>query len=182
MWINIEHILKIYPNAKREVLEFINTFMNYIKPDEDNNNPQELLHNLFRSGYCYHFAHMLKVVFNRGEVCWAAPFSHMVWQDINGEVYDVEGIYDGEAQYFIPIRFINAIHPEYVDSYKHLASNVGEWSMEDERESLRILLDIIEQYRTSNSISDKRDYLYFLNVPDDMIDILSEYEETNLFK
>ena len=45
---------------------------------------------------------MLKDVFNRGQVCWAAPFGHMVWVDENGTPYDIEGKYQGEAFYFIP--------------------------------------------------------------------------------
>lgn len=51
----------------------------------------------------------------------------MVWQDTNGEIYAIEGVYDGEAQHFIPIEFISSIHPEYTDGYRNITSNVAEY-------------------------------------------------------
>lgn len=66
----------------------------------------EYTRNLFRNGYCYYFAHMLKQAFRRGEVCWAAPYSHFVWYDEDGTLYDIEGIYNGEAELFIPEHYL----------------------------------------------------------------------------
>ena len=49
---------------------------------------------------------MLKLAFNRGEVCWAAPFGHFVWKDENDVCYDIEGVTISEADYFIPVSYI----------------------------------------------------------------------------
>ena len=49
---------------------------------------------------------MLKTAFNRGEICWAAPFGHIVWVDDDGIPYDVEGVNDSECDYYIPISFL----------------------------------------------------------------------------
>ena len=62
---------------------------------------------LFRTGYCYYFAVMLKDAFNRGKVCAAYPISHFVWVDDNGIPYDIEGIYEGSAEDYIPIEYFN---------------------------------------------------------------------------
>lgn len=70
---------------------------------------------LYHSGYCYHFASILKSAFNRGRLVWMAPFSHMAWEDTDTVVYDCEGKYEGEAFYAIPIDDIG----ENVDSFTH---------------------------------------------------------------
>lgn len=67
----------------------------------------ETIRYLFRSGYCWYFAHILKNAFQGGEVCWAAPFGHFVWEDADGTCYDIEGIYQGEAEEFIPERYLD---------------------------------------------------------------------------
>ena len=85
-----------------DVLEFIDDFLNY----QSDELAYEVLHTQFRSGYCYHFAQILRYTFHRGTVCWAAPFGHIVWKDIDGNIYDIEGLYDGEAFYFIPLEYI----------------------------------------------------------------------------
>ena len=76
-----------------------------------------IMYNTFRAGYCYFFAHMLQDAFQRGTVCLAAPFSHWVWEDVDKQLYDIEGLYQGEAMYFIP-------EEEYtlddIDSFFHL--------------------------------------------------------------
>ena len=50
-----------------EVCTFINTIVH-----------SEEIRNLFMTGYCYHFAHILKATFERGEVCMCFPFGHFV--------------------------------------------------------------------------------------------------------
>ena len=62
-----------------------------------------------------HFAHMLKTVFERGEVCWAAPFSHFCFVDSDGKAYDGGGRYKGETLYMIPERYCD----KFIDAYKH---------------------------------------------------------------
>ena len=66
----------------------------------------ECTRRLFRNGYYYYFAHMLKTAFQRGTVCWTAPFGHFVWKDDNGIAYDIEGVYQGEALYLIPETYM----------------------------------------------------------------------------
>lgn len=78
---------------------------------------QEWLHVHYRYGYCYYFAHMLLAAFNRGEVCWTAPYDHYVWVDTDGQPYDCEGKYQGEYFYLIPEQYIPR---EVIEFCKHL--------------------------------------------------------------
>lgn len=95
--------LRFFQKANKDVLTFIAEFLGCHGTDTSN---VEHLRATFHAGYCYYFAVILKTAFQRGEICWAAPFGHMVWQDIDGMVYDIEGVYDGEAEYFIPYQMI----------------------------------------------------------------------------
>ena len=45
---------------------------------------------------------MLKLAFKRGEVCWAAPYGHMVWVDDDGIPYDISGLDDSDTNDYIP--------------------------------------------------------------------------------
>ena len=45
---------------------------------------------------------MLKLAFKRGEVCWAAPYGHMVWVDDDGIPYDISGVDDSDTNDYIP--------------------------------------------------------------------------------
>lgn len=98
-----------YHLNKCRIKEFLNMdVLNFIadiafKPNCD----AESTRLLFRTGYCYYFAVILKDAFNRGEVCAAYPFSHFVWVDDNGIPYDIEGVYEGESEDFIPLRYFN---------------------------------------------------------------------------
>lgn len=100
-----------WDEGSAEVLTFIDNFMTKAATEEE----QECLRRTFRAGYCYYFAHMLKEAFGRGEVCWAAPFGHMVWVD-DGIPYDVEGAYYGEAEFFIPEKYLG----DAVLAFKHV--------------------------------------------------------------
>lgn len=100
-----------YKTGNKQVLNFIEEFMSYY----DDYNKQEDIRMLFRAGYCYQFAAMLKHTFNRGEIVWCAPFGHICWQDTDGNVYDIEGIYEGEAFYFIPESYLG----EHIKTFKH---------------------------------------------------------------
>lgn len=91
------------PEADPAVLEFITDFVSHAAADEAQ---YEILRSTFRAGYCYYFAHMLELAFNRGCVCWAAPFGHIVWVDTDGVPYDIEGVNFGEQEYHIPERYL----------------------------------------------------------------------------
>ena len=56
----------------------------------------------FMSGYCYYFALIMKEAMQRGTICWACPFSHVVWKDEDGKAYDIDGEYVSDAV-LIPI-------------------------------------------------------------------------------
>lgn len=96
--------------GNKQVLGFIDNFYNSFRGN------QEHLRSLFRSGYCWHFAHVLKSTFNRGEVCWTAPFGHFVWLDIDNIPYDIEGIYFGDAEYFVPEKYLG----DTIKDFQHI--------------------------------------------------------------
>lgn len=74
----------------------------------------ETIWHFFRAGYCYYFAHMIKIAFHRGTVCWAAPLGHFVWCDEDGTPYDIEGIYFGEAEEFIPEEYLGDMIKDFL--------------------------------------------------------------------
>ena len=99
------------PKANPQVIYFIADILYHMGNDNT-----ETIRTLFHSGYCLYFAEMLKTAFNRGEVCWAAPFGHFVWKDDNDVCYDIEGVTISEADYFIPVSFLgNAL-----DDFRHV--------------------------------------------------------------
>lgn len=103
--------LKIEPKANTEILEFINHFVNF--DDQD-------VHNRFVNSYCYYFAKMLEIAFPAGTVCWAVPFGHLVYV-FDKIPYDITGVYDGEADEFIPEKYLgNAIN-----DFKHNNTDVA---------------------------------------------------------
>ena len=70
--------------------EFINKFKccNNKLDDDD----VGTIETLFDSGYCYHFALILKQVFPSGRIYLAWPCAHIVF-GINGKYYDINGEY-----------------------------------------------------------------------------------------
>lgn len=57
----------------------------------------EIIWQTFTAGYCYYFAVMLKDAFQRGEICWCAPYGHICWVDDNGVPYDISGVCDSNV-------------------------------------------------------------------------------------
>ena len=98
-----------------EVLRFITRFYSNVGSNSDN---QEILRQQFRGGYCYYFAHMLKLAFSRGEVCWCAPFGHFCWVDTDRKPYDCEGYYYGEADYLIPEHYLGEALNDFLHTDK----------------------------------------------------------------
>lgn len=110
-------------NPKTDVEHWINKFFEHqvlgIYNETygiDKSDIAEGIHSHYRSGYCYFFAHMLKAAFNRGQVCWAVPTSHVCFMDEDGIVYDCDGKYSGEAYDMIPEKYCGNI----LEGYKHL--------------------------------------------------------------
>lgn len=122
----IENGLKLNPKADRDVLAFIQGF--YANGD---------IRDTFMNGYCYYFAHMLKQAFNKGEVCWTVGIGHIVWV-YNGIPYDVEGVYSGSANEFIPEEYLG----EAINDFKRVP-NIRFNATEEDIEA------IIENYRNS---------------------------------
>lgn len=92
----IDDQLAMDPNASAEVLGFIDNFLGE-DPDES-----EIIRHKFRAGYCWHFAHILQATFGMGICCLTFPFGHFVWFGKDWIPYDIEGVYMGEADCFIP--------------------------------------------------------------------------------
>lgn len=105
----------LHEQKDNEVLRFIDRFYRNVG---DNPDSQEILRHQFRSGYCYYFAHILKIAFGRGEVCWCAPFGHFCWVDDDGCPYDCEGYYYGEVDYLIPEYFLGEALNDFLHTDK----------------------------------------------------------------
>ena len=97
-----------------DVLNFIEQFLSHGNSDE----ADEILKNQFNAGYCYYFAVMLKAAFNRGEVCWCAPYGHMCWVDNDGTPYDIYGLCISEADYFIPVSYLGDCLNDFLHTNK----------------------------------------------------------------
>lgn len=124
----IEEQKRYYSDANETVLEFIAEFSHRGSPYIEVEKSYEAIRSTFRAGYCYYFAHMLKLAFDRGCVCWTAPFSHIVWVDTDGIPYDIEGVYAGEADYFIPEDYIQ----DSIWTFKHIPNSDGQIRDADE--------------------------------------------------
>lgn len=100
------------PKGSGQVIGFINDFLSYQEDPE----AAHALQNQFHSGYCYHFALMLKGLFDRGQVVWLAPYEQIGWQDDDGVVYTVGGVYqdDGEP---IPVSWLG----DAIKDFAHIA-------------------------------------------------------------
>lgn len=112
----IDNNLRFYPEANPAVLEFIANFLYHGVPEVDLETSAESVRSTFRAGYCYYFAVMLQAAFGRGEICWAAPFGHMVWMDENKVPYDIEGVNESDCDYYIPISHIG----DGINDFKHV--------------------------------------------------------------
>lgn len=98
----IEEELEYQPNADKVILNFITEFR---LSGDGSEEAEEIIRTVFRNGYCFYFAKMLKTAFPEGEICWAAPYGHIVfvYQNIP---YDIEGVYYGEEEALIPISWL----------------------------------------------------------------------------
>lgn len=88
--------------GSKDVLFFIKQFLAH----NNSVDSETILKDQFNTGYCYYFAVILKAAFNRGEVCWCAPYGHICWVDDDGTPYDIYGICISEADHFIPVSYL----------------------------------------------------------------------------
>lgn len=113
-----------------EVLKFIDEI--YASQPKEN---REAIRRLFHCGYCYYFANMLKLAFNRGTVCLAYPFGHVVWLDVDGVAYDIEGVTASEYEKLVDIDCF----PELKYDFMHVDGLI---SPPDIRERVDIFLKV----------------------------------------
>ncbi len=99
----VEHYLKRYPGSNPKVLGFIFDIVNHQLTVEGS----EAIETLFSSGYCYHFAVILKNLFG-GEIMWHKYHGHIVWYESDTQIcYDVHGVFiDYTEQDIVPISIL----------------------------------------------------------------------------
>lgn len=131
--------LALVHGADPSVLGFITGMMSHAAGTEEE---YEVLRRTFMDGYCWQFAHLLMDVFGRGEVCWAAPFSHFVWVDENGVAYDAEGINQGEQAHNIPESYLG----EYAEGFRHIPDRAVPAITQDK------IIDIIRDYEYDGNL------------------------------
>ena len=127
----VDTMMKVNDKCDTDVLKFIYQF----KQRGNIGSTDNIIHDVFRHGYCWHFAHILKSTFGRGEVCIAYPFGHFVWKDVNGVVYDIEGEYghDSEACCYIPEDYLP---DEVLDTFRHIPDCDEHYTTKEEIEAI----------------------------------------------
>lgn len=132
------------PDPKNEVEEFIDRFMLHSaekfttndKITDKQYDTMQLVRSHYKNGYCWHFAHMLKDTFERGEVCWAAPRPHTVWVDTDGTPYDIEGhFYDDSVAYFIPEKYLG----KFKNCFKHISNEKDSAQIMYKKDIIRVM-------------------------------------------
>lgn len=133
-----ELVKQYHPKADDTVLKFIFDFLNMQYAPHDTRRSDIIVNGIytqFANGYCYYFAQMLQTAFHRGEICWTAPFGHIVWLDDNNVAYDISGCNDSECQYYIPVfmlgdmlkDFLHIPDDDYNASEQEIANAILEW-------------------------------------------------------
>lgn len=140
----------VTPEVNKQVLRFIKNFNTYMV---DTEKEYEVIRRIFRTGYCWHFAHLLKTTFGRGEVCWAAPFGHFIWLD-NEIPYDIEGVYYGESLYFIPESYLG----DTLRDFLHIPDIAHNTTAEE-------IMGIIHRYEKDNNLPNRDDEVLHLLQP-----------------
>lgn len=124
------------PKINIALLQFIHNFRNHLEYEDC----EESIRRQFMTGYCYAFALILKDAYQGGTVCWAAPYGHVIYL-YDGCPYDIEGVYDGDALYFIPMSETYRL----VYDFRHLPGVVSGLSKSDK-------IDIIKEYCTRHCV------------------------------
>ena len=87
--------------SDQQILYFIYDFIS----NRGTNDYADVLHQQFTFGYCWYFAHMIKLALSPQNigVYLTYPMGHFVARDSNGVAYDVGGRVDrGDTVYYIP--------------------------------------------------------------------------------
>lgn len=116
----------LYFQTKRKPDNNIIKFIEKFSLSFGNDVYDDVFYPLFTSGYCYYFANMLKEAFGEGKVCLCYPFGHIVY--VKDYIpYDITGKYDGEAELFIPIEYLD---PKDISNFKHASDEVNKFGDE----------------------------------------------------
>lgn len=97
-----------FPCTHEQVMEFIKNFLGTDREEA------EVIRHKFRAGYCWHFAHILQTTFKCGVCCLTFPFGHFVWIGPDWNPYDIEGVYEGEANYYLPEYLMEQDLPDFM--------------------------------------------------------------------
>lgn len=107
----LEEQLKKNRKAKPEILKFIWNFVTHDKIPES----FRVIEHQFTTGYCYHFALIMKNMFG-GKIVWHKGHSHILWQDRNKVVYDIRGVYcDYRIYEIVPVSELG----DNIEDYLH---------------------------------------------------------------
>lgn len=91
-------------NARVDVLTFIWRFVTHDKEAES----FRVIEHQFTTGYCYHFALIMKGMFGGKIVCHKGH-GHILWQDRNKVIYDVQGVYsDYRLSDIVPVSALGS--------------------------------------------------------------------------
>ena len=127
------------PGMNNRVNEKILWFIaNFLYAQGSNN--VDCIHDQFRSGYCLHFAIILKNMFKKGEICWCAPFGHIVYLE-DDIPYDIEGVCTSSCEEYIPISYIKEGVRDFV-RIPGVSFNASE----------EYIQDAIKRYKENNNI------------------------------
>ena len=119
-------------NGDPAILTFIKTFL-YANAQSEEDIAK--INTQYMTEYCWHFAHMLKSTFtdSSGDVYWCAPYGHFVFgQKYKKHMcfYDIEGLTNSEAKYYIPERYLQ----DAILDFKHIPGktfNITESEMQE---------------------------------------------------
>lgn len=123
--------------------------------DKFRNNSRDIME-LFESGYCYYFATTLKEAFERGKVVWAAPYPHICWMDIDGKVYDINGLRnDPEIDLYVPIEYLSDID---IANFKHVRA--GKINVLDISDTIDLMVKYARKLCSSYNFKFKEDAIH----------------------
>lgn len=75
---------------------------------------------LFRCGYCYHLAVILRDLFG-GSIVVDKEAGHMYWKDENNLLYDIHGVSEiSDKIRYIPLEEFKRDYPEEFKNYLHI--------------------------------------------------------------
>ena len=146
-------ISRVYFHTVHKGLSKIEKVLSILFPIGYMNHHNRIISNLFHGGYCWHFAHMLQESFGRGTVCWGAPHSHFVWQDVDGKCWDIYGrSREAEYSFYIPESYLpkDIIFVYQQTNYKGHDIDV----IPVER-----YMEIVDNYAEDNNLTYNRDFV-----------------------